>query len=197
MTLARTASCRVSATMVTSISPLIEPAFRRAGWSAGRSVSVPLTEFCDMPIFPAATRLISEFNGLHVFPDRKEGEECATCDVRLDPLEAMHEAATAREWMPRLRCRIFPIGMASSDYMSLFVDEVGRIFETDLPCGYFCFVGESFSAAMEALLLGRHLRPLLVPGADGADGYYFDRWFPAGDPNIYDPGDVRAGIPGR
>ena len=167
------------------LSPRIEPAFVRAGWQVGRSVSVPLSEFCDAGIFPAAASLLEEFHGLHVIPETRAGLECGTSDVHFDPRLSEDQDDMARRWMPIIKSRLFPMGEAGRGYLMLFVDEGGRVFETDAPSGGFCLVGESFSEAMETLLLGRRLRPLLLPGAEGI--LHYGHWIPANDARIYRP----------
>jgi hypothetical protein len=140
----------------------VRSAFVQAGWHEERRVAVPVREFCGTPIFTLASELLTEFCGLHVWPSTTAGIECATGDIQFDPNLVLgeHDSAQINTWCSQVVGRLFPLGAAQKGYLLLFVDEYGRVFETDIVAGSFCLVGESFSEAMETILLGKMLHPV-------------------------------------
>lgn len=131
----------------------IQHLFAAAGWKPGRRVVVPRKEFGGLPIFPTAEAVLAEFAHLHVGTTGR-GQDHSRSDIRFDPVHIDEDEDSVAAFQARIDTRLFPLGSAHHEHMTLFIDEVGLIYSLDLPVGEFWLVDLNFALAMESLLLG-------------------------------------------
>ena len=134
----------------------VEGLLRRAGWQRGRRVDLAPWQSSPTRPFPAARDVLTEFGGL-VVGEAGPGVDVAKSDVDLRPkaynLEFDGEPDLERE----VGQRLYPIATAYEGNGEVWIDESGRVYlEGDFPDGrQLQYLGPSFAAALEVLLLGR------------------------------------------
>jgi hypothetical protein len=132
----------------------IADALRAAGWFPKRSVDIATIEHLGANLFPVARTVLQEFLGLHI-GTCGPGKECATSDIRIDPLSAVHVIEELPKYEQRCGARLFPLGEVHRGHGFVVIDEDGRIYLLDddlMP------YAQSFWSALEKLVKG------LLPG---------------------------------
>jgi hypothetical protein len=157
-------------------SPTVLPSFSRAGWSPVRAVPIP--SIVD-PSHPAA-EVLASFSGLTVLPT-VPGTEAPTMDIRFT--NSLDYDPGAAGWEKFLSTQLVVIAEVDQERGVLLVSSDGRYFVLDY-CGGFGFAGANFRDAMDLLLLGKRLKPLLRPTESGTRAYGDE--LPRGDPRIYE-----------
>jgi hypothetical protein len=150
--------------------------FIAAGWHVGRRVTIP----SEVPSNHPAAVILSEFSGLTV-GQTGAGEECATSDVEFRPI--WPDDGILDIWGGLLKTRLIGVAEYYHRHGELYVDDYGRWFAASLMDDTFCFEGDSFSEAMERLLLGRRCRPMLRPDQSQVSSY--GEVFSSDDPRVY------------
>ncbi|MGV3607690.1 MAG: SUKH-3 domain-containing protein [Planctomycetaceae bacterium] len=108
----------------------VAAALKSAGWYPGRSVDISALENIGVEIFPAARTVLQEFYGLHI-GTCGPGKECATSDIRLDPLLAAHVIEDFPKYEKGLRVKLFPLGDVHRSHGFVVIDEMGRTYLMD------------------------------------------------------------------
>jgi hypothetical protein len=98
-----------------------------AGWFQGRTVDIAPLENLGISLFPAARTVLAEFYGLHI-GTCGPGKECATSDIRIDPLSAVHIVGELAKHEQTVCSRLFPLGEVHRSHGFALVDEAGRIY---------------------------------------------------------------------
>jgi hypothetical protein len=150
--------------------------FQRAGWFADRREQIGDEV---EPHHPAA-ELLAAFGGLEVRPVGVEGRSCAPSAVRFVAFAA---TGRARDWSRLLETELVGIAELDDGHGSLYVAADGRVFGLSDVHDAFFFGGATFSVAIEHLLLGERLQPMLHPAQREVTLYGVV--YRCGDPAIY------------
>jgi len=159
----------------TELPMTIRPLFLAAGWYLGREVPVPTSIAAEH----TAAIVMSEFGGLRVGKSGP-GKDCAASDVHFS--EAYPEELITDVWGLLLNTELVKVGDVCSAHAALYIDAQGRYFEAG-PVHDLAFAGASFGEAMEKLLLGHRLRPMLSP--DQLTVMMYGEEIPADHPSVY------------
>jgi SUKH-3 immunity protein len=153
--------------------------FVDAGWCPGRFVEVPPS----VPTGHPAWDILAAFGGLVILerdpepdPDWPPIEELVFRD--LFPCPAVTEV-----WGQLLDTRLVGIANVHNDHGELYIASDGRCFGSSSIHPAFYYHGESFTEAVEGMLLGRRARPLLRPDQPFV-ALYGER-FTADSPELY------------
>lgn len=152
----------------------VRPQFVAAGWHPGRRVEVSPAVPSDHP----AAVVLAAFGGLTVSPDRDSGEECGPTELEFCELDVDRSG-----WSQRLGVELVGIADLQWGHGELFLANDGRCFGRSRMHPAFFLVGESFAAAVEAVLLGRRSRPLLRPDQTSVTLYGIR--YTADSPEVY------------
>ena len=150
--------------------------FVAAGWSPTRRVAVPRQVLVGHPAYD----VLAEFGGLRV-GHVGSGEECASSDVSFHQVPEGNSLVQA--WSRLLQTQLEGVAEVHNAHGELYMDSTGRVFEVSLIDDAFCFVGSSFTEAIERLLLGRRCRPVLKPGERRTSIY--GETIVSDDPRVY------------
>ena len=151
--------------------------FLEAGWLPGAQPR--FTSELGADDHPAWS-VLAEFNGLKV-GQTGAGEECATSDVVFQELSG--QDSTIDLWSRLLDSHLVRVAEFHHSHGELLIDQTGRCFAWSLIDDNFCFAGATFAEAMESLLLGRRLRPMLRP--DQQEMSVYGESIRTGDPRIF------------
>jgi hypothetical protein len=149
--------------------------FRDAGWHAGRRVTVPKMAPPDHPAYD----ILAQFGELHV-GECHAGEECATGDIQF---MLCSPNSNIDEWSKLLSTRLVGVAGVHRYHGELYMSETGIWFHFSDIDGEMCYLADSFGAAVERLLLGRRLRPMLRP--EQSEIYIYGERIVSDDPRIY------------
>lgn len=130
---------------------------REAGWFPGRDVSRDLKLPRGFKPFPAALKVLAEFGNLRIGRDGP-GIEFRRKPVILDPMLVAGEDDRYAEFSRLLGVGLYPLGETADGHAFLAIDELGRVF---FIFGDMFFVGDSFESALENLLLGKKMPPVV------------------------------------
>jgi hypothetical protein len=140
---------------------------RRAGWFEGRTHEVAefvrLLELKGYPVFPAVVGFLKKFGGLRI--ENPSAKRPAAEDWHFDVAKASRNISLSRIqalYVPRVHSNLCIIGEADKDYITLMMDEKGRVyggFEETL-----VFLGESGEDAIDQLGSENYARPIDEPG---------------------------------
>lgn len=125
---------------------------RRGGWRPGVERPVPWNDLPDLPLFPAAERVLREFFGLTVGsggPGKDLGRVCLTFDPRPFQVDAREIIAMSA----RMGSRLYPLGEVDGGHAIFLIDENDHTYMwfDELPT----LVAYSFDEALERMLLGK------------------------------------------
>jgi hypothetical protein len=153
----------------------VRPLFLAAGWQSGRRMRVD----GRVPELHLAHSILQEVGGLHVGRSEPSGIECARSDLEFCFCEADHKILST--WGELLRSRLVEVAEVHNRHGWLIVDEAGRCFGASQIHDAFYFEGQTFGEAVERLLLGRKVRPMLRPDQHQVElyGATFTRGHPA------------------
>lgn len=134
---------------------------KRGGWFPGRNIADTMILPSGFVIFPAAQKVLAEFGYLRLgIPG--PGIECARGEINMDPMYAANDIEGYEEYGELIHRALYPLGIVDNlDYLA--IDEDGTVY---LFGDEFWFVGTSFDAALDTLLLGK-----LTPQID-ENGYW-------------------------
>jgi SUKH-3 immunity protein len=149
--------------------------FVSAGWRPGRKVAVS----AEVPVNHCAYALLSEFGGLKV-GQAGSGAECATAGIEFRFVESDE---VVDSWARLLDTCLVGVGEAQSGYVDLFVDTAGQWFGVSSTDHAAWFIGRTFADAVERLLKGYRLQPILRTGQKQVTAY--GEVISANDPRIY------------
>lgn len=153
--------------------------FVEAGWYLGRAIELPPTYLEGH----AATEILLEFCGLKI-GERGAGIECAQNYVAFEPLGEPDEEILELEKVLQTQL----LGIGTADYLDLYADAQGHVFAFAGVSGGVYFAGQSIFEAVERLLLGRYLMPLLLPSQTSV-GFYGHELYP-GDERLFSLEDL-------
>lgn len=136
--------------------------FMVAGWHPGRTSDVPYCYPEDHP----ATQILREFGGLRV-GQQGAGVECAQTHIDFKQLRKPDDEVLKLE--QALQTEL--LGIGGDSYIDLYVDTKGHLFAYEDVSGDIYLAGRSFAEAMERMLLGLRLTPLLLPDQSSV-GFY-------------------------
>jgi SUKH-3 immunity protein len=134
----------------------VRQSFVAAGWQPERQVAVPSSVPAEHP----AAAIVAALGGLNVVPNRKSGEECAPNDL------AFREVTLddyINVWATLLGTLLVGIAEVHDGHGELYVATDGRCFGRSCIHDAFYFEGQTFADAVERSLLGRRVRPMLLP----------------------------------
>jgi hypothetical protein len=123
---------------------------------------------------------LAAFGGLHV-GRCGGGEECSKSDIEFRLLDRPDRMV--QDWESLLNVALIGVGEANCRHEGLYVDNVGRVFGESWVHPAFYIHGEVFVTAIENVLLGRRVRPLLRPNEDSVRLYGEE--YTRSDPRIY------------
>jgi SUKH-3 immunity protein len=153
----------------------LKPFFLEAGWT-------PQLKAQSKPNDHPAAQLLAQFSGLSV-GGSGEGVECATSSLSFRGSDEEEPSAQIEMWQRALGVSLVSIAEVDDGYAELYIDSKGRFFGRSHVHEAFFLVGESFAAAMKALLLGYRCRPMLLPGQKLVTLYGHD--FKSDSPALY------------
>lgn len=153
--------------------------FRSAGWWPGRSVGLSSAVTTQIPEQHPAFPILSGFSDITV-GKCGPGELCATSDVTFRFIERCDDASI---WSNLLQTVLVGVASVHNDHGQLYVDSIGRFFNISAIHDAAGYQGDSFAAAMHALLLGIPCRPMLRPDQESVTLY--GREFRANHPEVY------------
>ncbi|NNE84415.1 MAG: hypothetical protein HKN28_10645 [Alphaproteobacteria bacterium] len=130
--------------------------FKTAGWHPGRNTTVSTKILTTHP----AAIVLAEFGGLKV-GEAGDGEECAKDDVNFHEIWPVNSIIPI--WSKLLSKELIGITEVHNGHCEMYIDDTGRCFGLSLIHDAFYFEGDSFSEAIENMLLGRRSRPMLRP----------------------------------
>jgi hypothetical protein len=156
----------------------VRPLFLAAGWQSGRRMRVD----GRVPELHLAHSILQEVGGLHVGRSEPSGIECARSDLEFCFCEADHKILST--WGELLRSRLVEVAEVHNRHGWLIVDEAGRCFGASQIHDAFYFEGQTFGEAVERLLLGRKVRPMLRPDQHQVELY--GETFTRGHPAIFE-----------
>lgn len=134
--------------------------FTDAGWYAGRSVPVS----ADLPRDHPAWTILSTFGGLRIIERPSDPEWDPMVMLAFRPFH-FPQPTFQKTWSRLLGCPLVSIADVDNSHGELFLADDGRCFGESCVHDAFWFYGESFSAVIEGILLGRlsPSRPMLRP----------------------------------
>lgn len=142
----------------------VMPYFAKAGWVPGRVVDKPR----GYPDGHPATYLMQEFGGLKV-GENGPGKTCAASAVHFHALEEPDEEMVSLAEL--LGSHLIGFGSDGNHASNYYCDTLGRIFVFDNLGGGLYLGGWDFGDAVERLLLGERLMPLILPSQSSV-GFY-------------------------
>jgi hypothetical protein len=160
------------------ITPLLEPAFREAGWFPDRSVEVA----GDVSHTHPAYHILRAFGGLTV-GITGPGEDCASSDIAFGCTPC--HCASIDDWEHALNTELVCLGDYHNGHGQLWLDRQGRLFSQGMVAPMMLFEGNSFAEGVEALLKGRRSKPMLLPWQ--SEVVVWGERFRAGDPRVLTP----------
>jgi hypothetical protein len=131
--------------------------FVEAGWYPGRRCELG----SQVPPFHPAAELLKEFGGLKVHPDQT-GAECGTESIEF--MELPQDVALVGMLSRHVGSSLIGIAEAGGGNGELYLAADGRFFGRSCIHEAYYFEGASFAEAVEKALLGRRVRPMLLPG---------------------------------
>ena len=144
-------------------STIVLSSFSRAGWTPARAVPIPSN--VD-PSHPGA-EVLASCSGLTVLPSGL-GTEAPVMDIRFT--NSLDYDPDAAEWEKFLNTQLVVIAEVDQERGVLLVSNDDRYFVLD-NCGGFGFAGANFQVAIDVLLLGKRLKPLLRPTESSTRAY--------------------------
>ena len=154
----------------------VRPLFLEGGWQPGRQVSVS----SEIPPRHSASSVLAEFAGLRIGRSGP-GQECAASDIAFHELDQKN--AIAGLWSELLQTKLIGVADVHNAHSELYVSTDGRWFKLSLIDDEMCYVGSSFSEAMERILSGRRCRPMLRPGQQTIT--FYGEKIMSDDPRVY------------
>jgi hypothetical protein len=109
------------------------------------------------------------------------GLECAASDVDFTAGELAY--AVDEGYEDAYHAPVICVAEAMNGHTALFVDAKGRVFQSSLISGGFYYIGPEIFTALETLLLGRRVRPILKSTEDQVQA--FGDIYRKGDPRLY------------
>jgi hypothetical protein len=126
-----------------------------AGWYQDRNVIDDLEIASKFTLFPRAQEVLAEFGGLRfVSPDPGP---YAKNEVPIDPNIANYSERRIRSYQALLNIKLFPLGGFGDSDGYIIIDEEGRIYVLPIVSGKLVPLAQSFSDALELLLLNKRL----------------------------------------
>ena len=140
---------------------------RRAGWKPNVRRTVPWKDLPDIPLFPAAERVLVELFGLTV-GSNGPGKDCGRSRLTFDPRLLRVNVPEVVALSTQMGVRLYPLGEVDDDDALLLIDENDHTYMwfDELPT----LVAYSFDEALERMLLGKKYEAdgNSKPGAEGS-----------------------------
>lgn len=155
----------------------VRPLFMEAGWFPERREPTSDAVPADHP----AVAILAGLGGLTVRPHSSTGKECGTMIIRFRMLPI--EDASTRTWADLLDARLVGIADLGDGHAGLYIADDGRCFFECWIDDAFGFVAEDFASAVERILTGQRIRPMLRPDQSSIDFYGVP--FTADSPELY------------
>lgn len=155
--------------------------FTSAGWTPHRRQYLSQDILNKIPDNHPAINLLTEFLGLKVGACGP-GEQCATSDIEFRFIADDWDDIST--WNDLLHTKLIGIAEVHHRHEQLYIDQTGKCYVLSGVSDDFSYCGADFTTAMQNLLLGRRLRPMLLPGQESVMLYGIT--YTADNPEIYE-----------